>query len=308
MRIAIVGAGAIGCLFGFRLHQSGQDVVLIHHKKSVVRILNKAGVSVKEQSGRVSIARIPARESLSRADDLDVIMLTVKAYQTLDAARSIQRWKTNPTNGVLSLQNGLGNIETLTRYLPATSILGGSTMEGALQMSPGKITHTGRGSTWIGELDRKSSERCLAIKRVFRTAGFSTDVSDDIHGVIWSKTIVNSAINPISALTGAKNGDLLTVPELRDVTQRVVEESYAVSLANGIRAKPSPALLMKKILKLASSNKSSMLQDIQAGRRTEIHQLNGHIARVGNRLRVPTPYNTLLIGLVTGLEAINARS
>ena len=308
MRIAIVGAGAIGCLFGFRLHQSGQDVVLIHHKKSVVRILNKAGVSVKEQSGRVSVARIPARESLSRADDLDIIILTVKAYHTLDAARSIQRWKTNPTNGVLSLQNGLGNIETLSRYLPARSILGGSTMEGALQISPSKIAHTGSGSTWIGEPNRKSSERCLAIKRVFRRAGFNTDVSDNIHNVIWSKTIVNSAINPISALTGARNGDLLTVPELRDMTQRVVEEGYAVSLANGIRAKPSPTVLLKKILRLASSNKSSMLQDIQAGRRTEIQQLNGHIARVGNRLRVPTPYNTLLIGLVTGLEEIIARS
>jgi 2-dehydropantoate 2-reductase len=308
MRIAVLGAGAIGCLFGFRLDESGQDVLLIHHDSSTVRTLNKNGVLLRELSGKVSKRRIRAKQFLLEKDDSDLVLLTVKAYDTPRAVEPLQSWTSMPNLGILSLQNGLGNTEVVSSLLPATLVVGGSTTDGALQTNPGRIAHTGRGSTWIGELNGKPSERCSAIKHVFRRAGFRTEISDNIRGVIWSKAIVNSAINPISALTGAKNGDLLVIPALRNLTERVVEESYAVSRAKGIRARPSPKPLLKGILRLAASNRSSMLQDIRAGRKTEIQQLNGQIVKEGTRQGVPTPYNKLLLDLVTGLEALNEKS
>jgi 2-dehydropantoate 2-reductase len=308
MRIAVLGAGAIGCLFGFRLDESGQDVLLIHHNPKTVRTLNKNGVVLKEQSRKISKRHIPAKQFLSEKDDADLVLLTVKAYDTHNAVELLQSWKSMPSLGILSLQNGLGNIEVLSSYLPPTSVIAGSTTDGALQTSPGRIAHTGSGSTWIGELRGKPSARSSVVKRIFRKAGFKTEISTNMNGIIWSKAIVNSAINPVSALTGAKNGDLLAIPALRSLIERVVEESYAVSKATGIRARPNPKMLLKEILKLAASNKSSMLQDIRARRKTEIQQLNGHIAGEGTRLGVPTPYNRLLLDLVTGIEALNQKS
>ncbi len=308
MRIAILGAGAIGCLFGFRLDQSGQEVLLIHHSVNVVRILNRNGIFVRELSGKASKAHITAKQFLSEKDDPDLILLTVKAYDTLDSARPLQKWNSLPTLGVISLQNGLGNIEALSRYLPQTSVLGGSTTEGALQTSPGKIGHTGKGSTWIGEADNRASGRMIEISHVLRRAGFNTNVSRNIQGVIWSKAIVNSAINPASALTGAKNGALLKISSLRNLSEKVVDESYKVARAKGVQVSPNPRRLLKRILKLASSNRSSMLQDLQAGRRTEIHQLNGQIVKEGRRLKVATPYNTLLLNLISGIEALTQGS
>jgi 2-dehydropantoate 2-reductase len=308
MRIAVLGAGAIGCLFGFRLDRSGQDVVLIHHRASVVRAINKQGVVVRELSGRVSKAQIRAKQYLSGKDDPDLILFTVKAYDTINAAKLLQSVKSTPRLGLLSLQNGLGNVEVLSRYTQANSIVAGSTTEGALQTAPGRIVHSGSGSTWIGETDSRPSKRCRVISRILQRAGFKTEVSGNIQGVIWSKAIVNSAINPVSALTGAKNGDLLLIRSLRNVTEKVVEESYAVSRAKGVRTKPDPKTLLKEILRLASSNRSSMLQDVEAGRKTEIHQLNGQIVKEGSRFGVPTPYNQLLLDLVSGLEASNQRA
>jgi 2-dehydropantoate 2-reductase len=308
MRIAVLGAGAIGCLFGFRLDQSDQDVVLIHHRASIVRILNKNGIILTEQSGRVSRRRIRTKQFLSEKDGPDLILLTVKAYDTANAAKRLRLWKSMPSLGILSLQNGLGNIEVLSNYLPPSSVMAGSTTEGALQSLPGSIVHTGKGSTWVGEPSGKLSERCSVIKRIFCKAGFKTEINSNIKGVIWSKAIVNSAINPISALTGARNGDLLAIPALRNLTRRVVEESYAVSKAKGILARPDPKPLLKGILRLAASNRSSMLQDIQGGRKTEIRQLNGQVVEEGNRLGVPTPCNKFLLDLVTGLEALNQKS
>lgn len=307
MRIAIVGAGAIGSLFGYRLYKSGQEVTLVHRRKKVVETLNKKGLTIEELSGRVSNASIQAKQFLSNQDDLDLILLTVKAYDTLSAAKLLHKWRPKNEAVILSLQNGLGNIEALSHHLPTHLILAGTTTEGAFQIRPGKIAHTGEGHTWIGEPNGKISDRCRALSSTFLKAGFRADVSKNISGVIWAKAIVNSAINPVSALTGARNGDLLAIPSLRTVSVHVVEEGNAVSHAAGVQAEPDPANLLLRILKMASINKSSMLQDVEAGRRTEIEQLNGIIADAGRRLQVPTPWNDLLLRLVRGLEAIRSR-
>jgi 2-dehydropantoate 2-reductase len=301
LRIAIVGAGAVGCLIGLRLHESGQDVLLVHHDSRTVDSIRKRGVALTELSGKTIRAHVDVRTSLPSNDTSDFILLTVKAYDTENAVRRLRKVMRAGTP-ILSLQNGLGNIEILSRYFPKGAVLAGSTTEGALGTGPGVVTHAGRGFTWIGELREKPTERITTISDAFRHAGFKTIASKNIEGVIWSKAIVNSAINPISALAQVSNGELNRSSSLMDVAMRLVGEGIMVAKANGISPMPSPRSMLHRILVQARRNRSSMLRDIEHGRKTEIRQLNGSITSLGRRLGVNVPYNTLIWKLVQGLE------
>jgi 2-dehydropantoate 2-reductase len=301
LRIAVVGAGAIGCLFGGRLHRAGQSVLLIHHRISVAASIEKKGVSIRERSGNVVRANIQTRTRLSTHDKPELVLVTVKAYDT-EAVASLLEKSIGSNVPVLSLQNGLGNVETLERHLGSDSIIASTTAEGALSTGPGKVIHTGSGITWVGEMNGKLSERCLAIEGTFRRAGFSTVISNNINGVLWAKAVVNSAINPISAITRVRNGEVRKTPGLREIASRVISEGSAAARANGIHLEPPPKALLGRVLALTAGNKSSMLQDIEAGRKTEIRQLNGSISRLGRLVGVSTPFNDLLAKLVLSLE------
>jgi len=299
-----VGAGAIGCFFGSRLGDSGHEVVLVHHNRNVVAQIKKQGVVVREPSGRFARQHIEIGELLSDRDDPDVVILTVKAFDTKEAARfqlEPRRLKTT----FLTLQNGLGNVEILRRYLSPRFVVAGSTTEGVTAVGPGIVNHLGSGTTWIGELSGKITQRCDSIRRIFHESGLRTFVSNDILGVVWLKAIVNSAINPISSLVRTTNQELLEDPDLYDACIKVVKEGMNLAKANGIRLPESPLSLLKRVLALTADNRSSMLQDIEAGRQTEIHQLNGILSQAGNRLGLQAPYNQLLMRLVRGLETLN---
>jgi len=263
-------------------------------------------VLLRELSGTLARAHLEVKRSLSSQDDPDLVLLTVKAYDTEVATRAIR--KSIGSNGlVLSLQNGLGNIETLRRYLPAQELLAGTTTEAALQTGPGEVTHTGGGTTGIGEVSRVTSNGCGMIREFFRKAGFRTVASKNIEGVIWSKAIMNSAINPITALLRVPNGELLRIPYLRSIANAVVHEGTAVARAHGVSLNPAPRSMLLQVLALTRSNRSSMLQDVEAGKRTEVRQLNGWIASLAGRLGVDAPYNRLLSKLVLGLETYRSR-
>jgi 2-dehydropantoate 2-reductase len=306
LRIAIVGAGAIGCLFGIRLHQSGHYVLLIHHDRHTVSSIRKKGVILREGSRKVK-AHVDARQSISEGDRLDLIVLAVKAYDTETVARSSWK-KLEGETPILTLQNGLGNVETLCRYFRKRNVLAGTTTEAALATGPGDVTHTGKGLTWIGELDGKPTKRSRMIVDAFRRAGFRTLTSRNIEGVIWSKAIVNSAINPISALARVSNNELHSSSDLKDAAVQVIREGISVAKAHGVSPTPSPMSMLLRVLASSGRNRSSMLRDVEAGRRTEIRQLSGTIALVGRRLGVPVPLNTLMSELVLGLKGSQAPS
>ncbi len=246
-------------------------------------------------------AQIEAQRSLSKSVNPDLVLLTVKAYGTEAASRQLRAAISDATP-VLSLQNGLGNIETLTRYLPQANILAGTTTEAALLTSPGAVIHGGSGVTRIGELNGKITNRLAVISTALRHGGLSAAASKNIMGALWSKAIVNSAINPISALARVTNGALLTDPDLTDAALRLVREGVSVARAHGVSLNPSPESLLLKVLQSSKKNRSSMLRDIEAGRKTEIRQLNGAIASLGRRVRIDAPLNTLMSQLVLGLE------
>ncbi len=254
-------------------------------------------------SGRIEKANLKIQGALRRSDRVDLVIVTVKAYDTERVARSLKR-SVERSGHVLTLQNGLNNTETLSRYVPAKSILGGSTTEGAHLIREGYVQHMGRGTTWLGNIVAGKSAYVYSLKNVFQSAGFSTTVTGNIEGVLWSKAIVNAAINPLTALTRLRNGELVKVPGLHAIANKVVEEGQQVCTLLGIRTiRPSPKQLLEKILSSTARNKSSMLQDVEKGKRTEILQLNGIIAEFGKSRNFSAPYNTLLTSLVLGLES-----
>jgi len=266
-----------------------------------VASIEKKGVRIRELSGKVVRTRIKTRTSLSKSDEPDLVLITVKAYDTEPVA-SLLRKSIGRNVPVLSLQNGLGNVESLERRLGSDSIMAGTTTEAALATGPGSVIHNGTGITWVGEMNGKHSKRGLAVKRAFQEAGFSTVVSNNINGVLWTKAVVNSAINPVTAIARVRNRDVLKTPELLEIASKVIDESSAVAYANGVVLEPAPKQLFERVLAMTSRNKSSMLQDIEAGRKTEISQLNGSITRVGSIVGISTPFNYLLTKLVLSLE------
>ncbi|HYY90434.1 MAG TPA: 2-dehydropantoate 2-reductase [Candidatus Dormibacteraeota bacterium] len=305
MRIAIFGAGAIGCLFGMRLHRSENNVLLVHHDPRTVATIRKNGVRLKEVSGKMIRARIQIKQSLSFEDRPDLVLLTVKAYDTEEAARNLSKQVERDTP-VLSLQNGLGNVEILLRFFQSSSFMAGTTTEAVQRIGPGLILHKGSGTTWVGGIGVRSASRSKEIARLFGDSGFKTRTSRNITGVIWSKAIVNSAINPISALARVSNRDIARIPSLREAALSLVEEGVLVARAHGVSLTPSPMILLSRVLASSGRNQSSMLQDIEAGRKTEIRELNGRIASLGKRLKVNSSLNSLITQLVLGLEASGA--
>jgi 2-dehydropantoate 2-reductase len=300
LRFGIVGAGAIGCLFGARLKLAGHDVTLIHRDPSVVRAIQKNGVSLQEIDKTFTRVRLLVRKGPARLLGTEVLIVAVKAYDTRAVAASY-RGIVPPETTILSLQNGLGNVETLQSAL-RNELLAGSTTEGAFSLGPGSVVHTGRGLTIIGDPCGANTDTCIPIKIAFDDAGFQTKTSSNIRGVLWTKAIVNAAINPLSSLTRLPNGALAKNAAIQEIARRVMDEGISVSHAAGIRLVGDPRKIWQRILLSTKANKSSMLQDVERGKMTEIRQLNGAVVSQGKRTRVKTPVNGILTKLVLGLE------
>lgn len=306
MRFGIVGAGAIGCLFGARLTLAGYDVTLVHRDSSIVRAIQKNGIGLREIDRKFEWVRVPARKGPTQLPGTDVLIVAVKAYDTSAMAASYRGLLPLETT-ILSLQNGLGNLEALRSRLK-NKLLAGSTTEGALSTGPGAVTHTGKGLTFIGDPQGAGEDLRSRIKIAFDDAGFRTKISSNIQGVLWTKTIVNAAINPLSSLTGLPNGKLAQNAQLQEVARRAMDEGIAVSRAAHIKLVGDPRRLWQKILLSTRANKSSMLQDVERGKMTEIRQLNGALVSYGEKTRVKTPINSVLTRLVQGLEESSQRT
>ena len=205
---------------------------------------------------------------------------------------------------VLTLQNGLGNIEKIETVVDASQIIAGTSANGANMAGPGKVNHAGFGGTTIGELSGEMTERIERIRDLLSAPELGPiQVSDNVIGLIWDKLIVNVGINPLTALTGLRNGELLDYPETESLMDAVVQEAVAVAEAKGIQLGFADSLAhCKDVTRATAGNISSMLSDVLNKRRTEIDNINGAIVREGEKLGVPTPVNAIITKLIKGKE------
>jgi 2-dehydropantoate 2-reductase len=296
MRFLVVGAGAMGCLFAARLKQAGFDVNLYEKIPERSRAIRARGIEVKAATGDY-VVKVPAWSQKPRTAP-DAVLFFVKSNDTEEAAESLKSW-VKETTVFLTLQNGLGNMETLQRIFGGTRVLGGVTSEGATVLDHGKIRHAGSGETTLGPPCRGAEQLVSA----FRQSGFSSRIVEDSHALIWGKLIVNVGINALTALTGLKNGCLPRVGALRAVMEMAVKEAAAVAEAKHVRLPyPDPVSRVMDVCKATSENVSSMLQDVLRDRMTEIAFINGAVTREGKALGIPTPVNLVLTHLVEAIQ------
>jgi 2-dehydropantoate 2-reductase len=301
MKIAIVGPGAIGCLFAGMLSRGGHEVWLIDHRPDRARRLDRHGVWVSGVSGEFS-GRVRATADPATAGPCELVVLTVKSYDTQAAAPTAASL-IGPRGVALTLQNGIGNLEILQRAAGEERVIGGTTAQAATLIAPGQVHHAGDGVTVIGEPTGELTERLAAVSRAFASAGLHTEFTTDLTSVLWSKLAVNAGINPVATIAQVRNGGILESAHLRQVLRAAVLEVEAVARGRRIRLSPEDiAAHAEGICQRTANNVNSMLQDVNRKRRTEIDAINGAVVREGEALGVPTPVNRLLFALIHGIE------
>lgn len=305
MRIAVVGSGAMGSLFGGMLAEAGEEVTLVDVWEEHVRAINERGLRVRGVGGERTI-RVAATTKPGEVGPMDLILIFVKSYDTEKAAVDALPMASGETV-FLTLQNGLGNAEKIAEVAGGHRVVAGVTAQGSTLLGPGEIRHAGVGVTTIGEQNDSTTARILRIEEAFNRAGLATEVSASILDTVWSKVLVNVGINAITALTGLRNGELLVFPEIRGVMRRAVLEALDVAEAKGVRIAMDPVEKVYEVAEATAANRSSMLQDIDRCRRTEVWALNGAIVEMGHRLGVDTPVNEVLTAAVVGLESVRMK-
>jgi 2-dehydropantoate 2-reductase len=304
-RIAVVGAGAVGCYFGGMLARAGAPVTLIGRPQHVEAI-TRDGLFLQSLRFQQRIP-ISASTELNAVQEAQLVLLCVKTLDTEEAALSIAPLLARGAL-VISLQNGVDNVERI-RTAANIDALPAVVYVSAEMSGPGAVKHNGRGDLVIGELPGRGHEHrepsLEHISQMFARAEVPCRVSDNIQAELWTKLMINCAYNAISALGRARYAQIGQNPWTRELMIRVIEESMAVAKAGGVQFPDRDYVELG--LSIASSMAgalSSTAQDIARGKRTEIDSLNGYVARRGAELGVPTPVNQTLHALVKLLEEV----
>ena len=311
MRVCIIGAGALGSTIGATLSEGGGErmsVSLVDPFRAHVDAIAEHGLVVRTGDGPRADDRVVSVDARTSCDGLgvvDVVIVLVKSFVTraaVEGARSL----IGPDTVVITLQNGLGNEETIAEVVGGQHVLNGTTYVGGRLIGPGHVSSgvIGR-KTIIGEFDGQMSARVTRIAQEFTAAGLETTATHDIQGIKWDKLLVNVSTAALSTITGLEYGDLYAVPEIEECAVAAIREGMAVAQALGITlTQTDPSSVWRSAAKdLPRDFKTSMLQSVEAGSRTEIDVINGSIVRWGERTGVPTPVNTTLVAGVKGIEA-----
>lgn len=296
MRIAVFGAGALGSLLGGRLGGT-HDVLLVGRDPHMATVAEQGLVL----EGVTEATVHPRTATKAPEDPHDLVVVTVKAFDTARAAREMVPLLGEGTQ-VLTLQNGLGNLPALVEQIAPERLIGGTTSHGATYVEPGRVRHAGVGDTTIGAW-RADPATAEPVAEAFRSAGIEVEVTDRIDAAIWRKVLVNAAINPVTALACVENGALLDDPGLDACLRQLAEEGAAVARAVGLEITDEEAVAAaERVADQTAGNRSSMLQDVEAGDRTEVEQINGAIADHGDDHDVETWMNDVVRAILPGGE------
>jgi 2-dehydropantoate 2-reductase len=293
MKIAVMGAGAVGCYYGGLLARAGNDVVLIGRPQHVEAV-ERQGLRLETKTFDERI-RISASTEASAVRGAQLVLFCVKSNDTESGAAAIKPHLAADAV-VLSLQNGVENAEQLRTLLPqevaAAVVYVGTEMAG-----PGHVRHHGR-----GELVIQPSKASPDVARALIAAGVPTDISDNVRGALWAKLITNCAYNALSAITQLPYGRLVKGEGVTVVLRDLVAECVAVAKADGVTIPGDVDAAVRKIAETVPGQYSSTAQDLSRGKRSEIDHLNGFIVRRGEALGIATPANRLLYAIVRLIE------
>jgi 2-dehydropantoate 2-reductase len=303
MRIAVVGAGAMGSIFGARLAGGGHEVVLVDVARSLVDRINEAGVTVvRGEESRTT--RIPATTNPSETGTVDIVVFCVKCYHTASATE-LARPLVGPDTVVASLQNGWGNGDVLAAAFPPEQVVVGVTYNSGAVTEPGTVVHPADQPTLVGMFTGDENARAARLAEALQSSGLQTQVVSPVRPEIWKKLILNAATLPTAALTGMNAGALTAHDRMRDLVSETAREATEVARSLGYDIDPDERVAyIHALLEKAGPARGSMLQDFEAGRRTEIDVINGAVVRAANEHGVEVPLNRAFVGLVKGWETM----
>ncbi len=311
MNILVYGAGAIGSVIGGFLAKAGHEVSFLGRPWHMEKIRSD-GLFITGIWGEHLIKDLNVYTDVSQLKNksFDLIILTVKSYDTESAAREIKNMF-KPHTVVVHLQNGLGNAETLLKYIPEDKLITGIVIFGAEIVEPGKVKVTvSADKTVLGSIGNVSESKVKEIAEIFNQAGIPARATNEIEKYLWAKVLYNCALNPLASLLEVPYGVLAENPNTRKIMDQIIEEIYEVGKRMGVKFEPETAeeykqLFYSRLIPLTAEHHASMLQDIKKGRRTEIDALCGAISRYGEELGIPTPANTLITHLIKAKESIS---
>ncbi|RAZ66450.1 ketopantoate reductase family protein [Planococcus maitriensis] len=304
MKILIAGAGAMACLTGGKLKASGEEVRLYNRLNSHVEAINEKGLRIVEKDNSITQIGLEVVQDLEAGEQVDILLVLLKA-QANEAVLSKLRGKLAEGTVIVTMQNGIGNAETIRQLFPMNTVVSGTLGHGASVEHDGTILHRGWGTNYLGNVEEEAASKKLeAFAEMLSTAGMKTEVSADVNAVIWNKLFVNAAFNSVTALTRLKNGDILNTQEGEDLLRAVTAEAVLVARAEGVEA--DAEAVAEECLRMGrqdiGGNKSSMLMDILKKRQTEIEVINGGIVKLGKKHGIETPVNASLAGLIRIIE------
>jgi 2-dehydropantoate 2-reductase len=295
--ILIVGTGALAALFAARLSQAGHRVTMLGTWREGIDALNRDGARLVNSQGKESRYPVHATDNPQECVGASHAIVLVKAWQTEHVADQLKDCLA--IDGIaLTLQNGLGNRETLIQSLGLPRVALGITTTGATLLGPGLVKTGGEG---VISLER--NQALSPMEEALRSAGFNIEVVEDAQSLIWGKLVVNAAINPLTALLKVKNGELVKRPSAREMMKTLAEETAQVANAEKVDLPfKDPITAVEDVANKTAANTSSMLQDVLRGAPTEIDAICGAVVNIARRHGIQTPANWTCWHLVRALS------
>lgn len=300
MHIAVIGAGNMGSLYGANLARAGAQITFIDPWHEHIDSIRQNGLRMDGLHGEFIVA-VDATTDLAEVSGVDMALIMVNTYATAAAAQSAQHIL-KEGGFALTLQNGLGNIETLQDILGKERVMAGLSFHSADLIGPGHVSHTNESKTYLGELDQSESARLETIRDWMQRAEMHPVVERDIMATIWGKFVLNCGLNALCAITDLRPGHLGQIEELDHLQTHIIREALALVEARGIEIPEKNPLQTIKEYGRRKFHRVSMLQHLARGKETEIDALNGYIVRESRKLDLPCPYNEALTALVKGRQ------
>lgn len=301
MKIIIIGAGAMGCLYGAYLSKNN-DVVMLDSYQPQVDAINAHGIQVLEEDGSErTYNHVRAALSGEYTEPANLVIVFVKSTFSEDALRANRRLFGDHTL-VMTLQNGAGNDRKIAQYVNKKNIIIGTSKHNSVNMGGGMIRHSGHGVTTIGS-NLKDNSNLPIIKELLEKSGFLAEITDDIQRIIWSKLFVNLSINTFTAITRSPIRSMIDNRYAWDFAEKMICEAVDVAEADGTHFSYMEVLnMVHHVCEDAGKGYSSMSQDVMHCRRTEIDAINGAIVEQAKLYNVPVPYNSLIVDLIHAIE------
>jgi 2-dehydropantoate 2-reductase len=300
IQFVVIGAGNMGCVYGANLARVGEQVAFHDIWQEHIDAIRERGLRVEGLTGKFTVNPF-ATINASELPKADCVLVCVNSYSTNSAAE-VARCILKPDGFCLTLQNGIGNVETLEERVGRSRVLAGLSFQSGDLAGPAFVRHTNNGPTYLGELDGAQTDRLAALLDSFSRAGLNPEPVPDIIATIWAKFVHNCGINAICAITGLRPGHIQEISDLQTFQVRIIEETLDLVRAKGISLSDADPIGVILDYCAHKFHRPSMMQHLDRGQRTEIDSLNGYVAKESPRYGLSAPMNEALTMLMKGRE------